>query len=348
MASLSAVIYLATQLHSDRLRSLLPNATRTNMIPSQFQGRLRLPMVASPLFLVSNPDLVVASCNAGVVGTFPSLNQRTSESYEQWLKDIRRRLDDSSAPFGVQFTVHKTNARLDEDLALTIKYKVPLVISSLGITREVTDAIHSYGGLVFHDAINVRHAKVALDANVDGIIAVCGGAGGHAGTYNPFAFMGELRPLLGSTKTLILGGGIGDGHSIAAAIAAGADMAYVGTRMVNTKESGALDANKQMIIDSDITDIVYSDKVDGIGANWLKRTMPEADVQIGTDNPFHATRLFGNIKRWRDIWSAGHGVGSIHDIPTTAHLIDRMEREFLDATARLRRATEERAVVVGV
>ena len=261
-------------------------------------------MVASPLFLVSNPDLVVASCNAGVIGTFPSLNHRTPEGYESWLQEIRHRLHSNAAPFGVQFTVHKTNARLEADLALTIKHQVPLVITSLGITRELTDAIHSYGGLVFHDAINVRHAKNALEANVDGIIAVCGGAGGHAGTYNPFAFLGELRPIVGAQKTLILGGAIGDGAAMAAAIAAGADLAYVGTRMINTKESGALDANKQMIIDSDITDVVYSDQVDGIGANWLKATIPESAIQYGEDNPFHATRLFGNVKLWRDIWSA--------------------------------------------
>jgi nitronate monooxygenase len=315
------------------------------MIPAQFQGRLRLPMVASPLFLVSNPDLVVASCKAGVVGTFPSFNQRTAEGYEQWLKDIRRRLGNDGVPFGVQFAVHKTNARLESDMELTIRYKVPLLITSIGVTREATDAIHGYGGLVFHDAINVRHAKKALDANVDGIIAVCGGAGGHAGTYNPFAFLGELRPLIGPDKTLLLGGCISDGHSMAAAIAAGADMAYVGTRMVNTVESSALAANKQMIIDSDITDIVYSDKVDGIGANWLKATMPAATVAVGEDNPFEVSRLLDDVKRWRDIWSAGQGVGSIHDTPTTAELIDRLESEFETATARLRSIAAARAKV---
>lgn len=305
------------------------------MIPAQFQGRLRLPMVASPLFLVSNPDLVVASCEAGIVGTFPSLNQRTPQGYEQWLIEIRRRLGDSNLPFGVQFADHKTNTRLEADLALTIKYKVPLLITSIGITRAVTDAIHSYGGLVFHDAINVRHAQKALEANVDGIIAVCGGAGGHAGTYNPFAFIGELRPLMGPEKTLLVGGCIGDGYSMAAAIAAGADMAYVGTRMVNTKESGAQPQNKQLILDSNITDIVYSDKVDGVGANWLKATVPAEQVEFGKDKEFHASELLADVKRWRDIWSAGQGVGSIRDTPSTAELVGRMEQEFMAATARL-------------
>jgi nitronate monooxygenase len=294
-------------------------------------------MVAAPMFLVSNPDLVVACCKGGVVGTVPSLNQRTSEGYEEWLKEIRRQLGDDTIPFGVQFPIHKTNTRFEKDLAITIKYKVPLLITSMGINREVTDAIHSYGGLVFHDAISVRHAQKALDANVDGIIAVCGGAGGHAGTYNPFAFLGELRPLIGSRRTLVVGGCIGDGYSMAGAIAAGADLAYVGTRMVNTKESGAQEANKQLIIDSDITDILYSDKVDGVGANWLKATVPETAAEFGNADPL------ADLKRWRDIWSAGQGVGSIHDTPTTAELIERMEGEFVEATKRLRGALSAHA-----
>ena len=256
-------------------------------------------MVAAPMFLVSNPDLVVASCKAGVIGTFPSLNQRTSADYEEWLKEIRRRLGEDTIPFGVQFPVHRTNTRVEKDLAIAVKYKVPPVITSMGITREVTDAIHSYGGLVFHDAISIRHAQKALEANVDGIIAVCGGAGGHAGAYNPFAFLGELRPLIGASRTLIVGGCIGDGYSMAGAIAAGADMVYIGTRMVNTKESGAQEVNKQLIIDSDVTDILYSDKIDGVGANWLRTTVPDTTVDFGKDDPL------SDLKRWRDIWSAG-------------------------------------------
>ena len=289
------------------------------------------------MFLVSNPDLVVASCQAGVVGTFPSLNQRTTAGYEEWLQEIRRHLGDSAIPFGVQFPIHRTNTRVEKDLAITIKYKVPLLITSMGITREVTDAIHSYGGLVFHDAISVRHAQKALEANVDGIIAVSGGAGGHAGTYNPFALLGELRPLIGPNRTLLVGGCISDGYSMAGAIAAGADMVYVGTRMVNTKESGAQEANKQLIIDSDITDILYSDKVDGFGANWLKATVPDTTVELGKDDPLD------DVKRWRDIWSAGQGVGSINDTPTTAELIERIEGEFVDATDRLRSVVSARA-----
>jgi nitronate monooxygenase len=290
--------------------------------------------VGAPLFLISNPDLVVACCKAGIVGTFPSFNQRTSAGYEQWLKQIRLRLSDDASPFGVQFAVHRTNERWQEDLALTVKYQVPLLITSIGVNREATDAIHSYGGLVFHDAINLRHAKKALEANVDGIIAVCQGAGGHAGSYNPFAFMAELRPLM-QDKALLLSGCIGDGYAVAAAIAAGADMAYVGTRLVSTAESGATPANKQMVIDSDITSVVYTDEVDGIGGNWLKQTIPEKSFRRESNEGFNVTAEMGDPKRWKDIWSAGQGVGSILDIPTTSHLIGRFETEFAAATKRL-------------
>ncbi|MBI5275819.1 MAG: nitronate monooxygenase [Burkholderiales bacterium] len=312
------------------------------MIPSRFQGRLRLPMIAAPMFLVSNPDLVVASCKAGIVGTLPSLNQRTAAGFDDWLKEIRERLGDDAVPYGVQFPVHKTNTRLAEDLATTIRHKVPLLITSLGITREVTDAIHAYGGLVFHDAISVRHARKALEANVDGIIAVCGGAGGHAGTYNPFAFLGELKPLMGPNRTLLVGGCIGDGYSMAGAIAAGADMVYVGTRMLATKESGAMDANKRLVVESDITDVVYSDQVDGVGGNWLKSTIPPPTAALGKDD-VDTSSMLSDLKRWRDIWSAGQGVGSIKDTPTTAELIARMEGEFVAATHRLRGVESARA-----
>lgn len=293
-----------------------------------------MPAMASPLFLVSGPDLVVAACNSGVIGCFPSLNQRTSEGYESWLVSIRERLADSSAPFAVQFAIHSTNARLAADLAVTVRHRVPILISTLGITREITDAVHSYGGLVFHDAINVRHAKKGLDANVDGIIAVCGGAGGHAGTYNPFAFLGELRPLV-RDKALILAGCMGDGRSIAGAIAAGADLAYVGTRFAATVESTGSAPMKQMILDSDITDIEYTAEVDGIGANFLRKTIPaRRDGVPSSTSAFDVARDL-EPKRWRDIWSAGQGVGSINDTPTVAQLVDRLEIEFNEALDRV-------------
>lgn len=225
--------------------------------------------------------------------------------------------------------------RLSEDLALTIKYQVPIVITTLGITPDVTDAIHSYGGLVFHDAINVRHAQRALEMNVDGIIAVSGGAGGHAGTYNPFPFLGELKPLVGD-KTLILSGCVTGGASIAGAVAAGADLAYLGTRFINTRESLASEQMKQLVIDSDITDIVYSAEVDGMGANWLRQTLPDRNMPAGEKKEcLDIASLFAELKRWRDILSAGQGVGSIHDTPSVAELIERLSQEFLAAAKRL-------------
>jgi nitronate monooxygenase len=303
------------------------------MLPPALKGRLRLPAIASPMFLVSGVDLVVATSRAGLVGSFPSLNQRTSEGCEAWLKDIRSRLTNADAPWAIQFAVHHTHKRMAEDIALTVKYQVPILISAIGITREATDAVHSYGGLVFHDAINVRHAKKALDANVDGIIAVCAGAGGHSGTYNPFAFIGELKPLLGD-KALILSGCIGNGHSLAGAIAAGADLGYIGTRFVNTKESIASERMKQLVIESDIRDVVYSSEIDGLGANWLRQTLP--DKPVGSDEPGASlAELLSDHKRWRDILSAGQGVGSIDDIPTVAALIERTEHEYFSAAERL-------------
>ena len=300
-----------------------------------FHDRLRIPAIASPLFLASGPDMVVETCRAGMVGTFPSFNQREPAGYEEWLKEIRSRLPADSVPWGSNFAIHKTNRRLDADMALTIKYQVPVLITTLGITRAMTDAIHSYGGLVFHDVINVRHAKRAIEANVDGIIAVSAGAGGHAGTYNPFAFIGELKPLLGD-KVLILSGCIGDGAALAGAIAAGADFGYIGTRFVNTVESLAAERMKQMVLDSDIDDIVYSAEVDGVGANWLRQTLPGHDLRRGAPvGTMDVTDVLGEPKRWRDILSAGQGVGTIADIPTVAELIDRYADEYDAALARL-------------
>ena len=308
------------------------------MIPTSLQGRLRIPAIASPLFLISGPDLVVETCRAGIVGSFPSFNQRTPEGFEAWLKDIRSRLDAQAAPWAAQFAIHRTNQRQDADMALTVQYQVPILITALGITREVTDAVHAYGGLVFHDAVNMRHAKRALEANVDGIIAVCNGAGGHSGHYNPFAFIGELRPLL-SDKALILSGCMVDGAAIAGAIAAGADLAYVGTRFVNTTESLASNHMKQMVIDSTIDDIEYSAEVDGVGANWLRQTMPKTDLRDGAAiGTMDVTSVLGEQKRWRDILSAGQGVGSTRDTIPAAELVARLEREFHAAANRLRTA----------
>lgn len=304
------------------------------MLPRSLEGRLRLPVLVSPMFLVSGPDLVIESSRAGVMGSFPAFNQRTSEGYEQWLKTVRTGLDAASAPWAAQFPVHRSNERLEVDLALTIKYEVPILISTIGITREVTDAVHAYGGLVFHDAINVRHAKKALEANVDGIIAVSGGGGGHSGTYNPFAFVAELRPVMGD-RTLILAGGMSDGQAVAAAIAAGADLAYLGTRFINTVESIASDKLKTLVLESDITDVVYTDTVDGMGSSFLRQTLPGDDFLKSLAEGPQTLGAILEPRRWIDILSAGQGVGAIHDIPTTAALVDRLEADYHQAVSRL-------------
>ncbi|MDA5193905.1 NAD(P)H-dependent flavin oxidoreductase [Govanella unica] len=308
-------------------------------VPQLFKGRLSLPAIAAPMFLVSGPELVIASCKSGVVGTFPALNQRTSEGYAAWLDEIVAALDDTvDAPFGINLIVHKSNPRVAADLELTVKHRVPLVITSLGAVRDVVDAVHSYGGLVFHDVINIRHAEKALEAGVDGIIAVCAGAGGHAGTYNPFAFISELRPLLGD-KTLILSGCLSNGESIAGAIAAGADLAYLGTRFIATRESRAPDAYKMMVCDTSAKDILYTPKVSGVPASFLEPSLVEA----GFDPARHVhdgeidfgSELDPDSKAWKNIWSAGQGVGGIHDVPMVRELCARLRDEYQGAIQRL-------------
>lgn len=301
------------------------------MLPESLHNRLALPAMAAPMFLVSGSDLVVETCKAGMIGTFPSFNHRTPEGYGQWLKDIRGRLSDQHAPFGVQFSIHPTNARLDADLALTLEHQVPILITELAVTREVTDAVHAYGGLVFHGATTVRHAVKGLEAGVDGIIAVSAGAGGHGGTYNPFAFTSELRPIVGD-KVLIQAGGISDGQGVAGAIAAGADLASIGTAFICTDESMAGEDMKQEILRSTAKDILYTEKVSGLYANFLRQTVP-AD-SIAPEGPFNVTEEI-SPKRWRDIWTAGHGVGSIHGVVPASVLVDRLASEFRAATQRL-------------
>lgn len=286
---------------------------------------LRLPVIMAPMFLVSGPDLVVAGCRAGVLGTFPALNQRSTEGYDAWLGAITERLADKPAPFGVNLVVHRDNARLKADLAVTVRHKVPLVITSLGVDPALIAAVQSYGGRVFHDVTTARHAEKAAQAGVDGLIAVCAGAGGHAGTLSPFALVPEIRRFFGGT--LVLGGAISSGRHVAAARLIGADAAYVGTRFIATRESLASDAYKQMLVRSASGDIVYTQAVSGMPANFLKPSLlaagldpagRRAEVDIGA----------GEAKAWRDVWSAGQGVGSITDIPATAELVDRLVAEY--------------------
>ena len=295
-----------------------------------------MPAIAAPMFLVSGPDLVVEACRAGVIGTFPSLNQRSVAGYEAWLWEIEDRLNgNASARHGVNLIVHKTNERLEADLDVTVRHRVPLVITSLGAVREVVDAIHSYGGVVFHDVIHLHHARKAAAAGVDGLIAVCAGAGGHAGTLNPFAFVAEIRAFF--DKTVILSGSITNGRQVAAAQLLGADFAYLGTRFINTQESLAAAAFKRMIVNSTANDVVYTPAISGVNANFLRASIVAAGLDPDHLPPPATLRINMDeeIKVWKHIWSAGHGVGDIHDIPTTADLCARLAREYQEAVASL-------------
>ncbi len=310
-------------------------------IPRQFAGTLSAPIIAAPMFLVSGPDLVVETCRAGMVGTFPSLNQRTNEGYDEWLTEIQSRLavieketGQKPAPFGVNIVVHKSNSRLQADLATTIKHKVPLIITSLGAAKEVVDAVHSYGGLVFHDVINMKHARKAAEAGVDGLIAVAAGAGGHAGILSPFAMVSEIRQFF--DKTIILSGVMSDGHEVAAARAMGADFAYMGTRFIATHEAMAQQGFKEMIVESTSSDIVYTPAISGVNANFMRASISNAgrDPDNLTVDANSALHLEGEAKVWKDIWSAGQGVGGIHDIPSTADLCARLTAEYRGAIAK--------------
>ncbi|MCA3301845.1 MAG: nitronate monooxygenase [Roseomonas sp.] len=306
-------------------------------IPALFQGRIALPVIAAPMFLVSGPDLVVETCKAGVVGSFPALNQRSTEGYGEWLGEIRERTGNAAAPFGVNLIVHRSNARLDADLAETVRQRVPFVITSLGAVSEVVDAIHGYGGLVFHDVINLRHAQKAAEAGVDGLIAVAAGAGGHAGTYNPFAFVQEIRQFY--QGTIILSGAMSTGAHVVAARAAGADFAYLGTRFIATTESRAPEDYKQMILAATAKDIVYTNAISGVNGNFLSASLEAAGLDPANLPEFNRELHLGSSEKraWKNIWSAGQGVGAIHDVPSTAELVARLSREYTEAIAGLNR-----------
>jgi nitronate monooxygenase len=319
-----------------------------------WRDRLTIPAIAAPMFLVSGPDLVVETCRCGIMGTFPALNQRTSEGYAAWLDEITERLDRiettaagvGPAPYGVNLIVHKTNARLARDVKITVQHRVPIVITSLGAVRDVVDAIHSYGGLVFHDVINLHHAHKAADAGVDGLIAVCAGAGGHAGLLNPFAFVAEIREFF--DKIVILSGSINHGRQVAAAELIGADLAYLGTRFITTRESMAAAGHKDMILAATAKDIVYTSAVSGVHANFLRASIIAAGAD--PDNLQSSVKLHvsaeGEAKAWKDVWSAGQGVGSIHDIPGAAELCSRLIAEYRAAVAGLA-AGGSRSVLAG-
>lgn len=314
-----------------------------------FIKELSLPVIAAPMFLISGPELVIECCRNGIVGAFPALNQRSSEGFEKWLIQIQSELKifeketgKKPAPYGVNLIVHQTNPRLQEDLMLCVKYKVPLVITSLGAVSQVVDAIHSYGGLVFHDVIKKRHAQKAAGAGVDGLILVAAGAGGHAGTINPMTLVAEIRKFF--KKTLILSGCISTGRDIASAMQMGADLAYMGTRFINTTESMAPVAYRRMIVDAAASDVVYTAAISGVHANFLGASLKaagitEADLKKDTKIDF-GKELDTEAKAWKTIWSAGQGVALIDDVLPVAELVAQLKKEFRDAIEEQARLLE--------
>ena len=299
-------------------------------IPASLNKGLKLPVIAAPMFLVSGPDLVVEACNAGVIGTFPSLNQRTTEGYREWLHDIKARLTPDAAAFGVNHIVHPTNPRLMADMMVSVEEKVPLIITSLGAVRDVVDAVHGYGGVVFHDIANVRHARKAAQAGVDGLILVANGAGGHAGVVNPFALIEEVRSFFDGT--IILSGCLSTGRDVAGATMLGADFAYMGTRFISTSESQAQPEYKQMIVDAGASDITYTPAVSGIPANFLTPSLIANGIDPKT-LPEHKLDMADEAKAWKTVWSAGQGAGAVHDILPVAGLVRRLRDEYAEACA---------------
>jgi len=293
-----------------------------------FSGGLKVPAIVAPMFLVSGPDLVVESCKAGLCGTFPALNQRTTEGFDEWLCEIEERLGDEGAPYGVNLIVHGSNPRVEADLEVCIKHKVPLIITSLGAVPDLVNAVHSYGGLVFHDVIKRRHAEKAAEAGVDGIIAVAAGAGGHAGTFSPFALTQEIRQFWDGA--LILSGSMSHGGHIAAAQMMGCDFAYFGSHFIAAEESMAPQGQKDMMIDCTAKDITYTNKVTGVGANFLTPSIEAATLH---DAPGEMS-LNEEAKAWKTIWSAGHGTGSVHEVRPAKDICEQLIAEYEAARAK--------------
>ena len=316
-------------------------------LPVQFRGRLSLPVIASPMFIASTPELVIEQCKAGIVGAFPALNARPQSLLDEWLTRIREELDGFAAanpgrrvaPFAVNQIAHASNERLEQDVVACVRHRVPLVITSLRPPREIVDAVHAYGGLVFHDVISVRHARKAAEQGVDGIVVVCAGAGGHAGLGSPFALVREIRRFF--EGTLVLAGGMSSGADVLAAEVIGADMAYIGTRFLATTEAHVLPGYKQMILDSGSDDIVYTSVFTGVKGNYLRRSVADAGLDPDRLPEADKSRMdFGSggnthRKAWRDIWSAGQGVGNIHDVLPAGEVVARMTAEYADAKRRL-------------
>ena len=311
-------------------------------------SRLRIPVMAAPLFIISGPELVIAQCKAGVIGAFPSLNARPIAQLDEWLHQINEELaawdrdhpERPSAPFAVNQIVHRSNDRLDEDLALCVKWRAPIVITSLGARAELNDAVHGYGGLVFHDVINDRFARKAVEKGADGLIAVAAGAGGHAGTLSPFALVAEIRAWFDGP--LALSGAIATGGAIAASIALGADLAYIGSAFIATEEARAAEDYKAMVVGSGASDIVYSNLFTGVHGNYLRPSIVAAGLdpdQLPQSDPSKMDFSSGGARKskaWRDIWGCGQGIGAVTERGTVQTLVARLERELRVAAGRTR------------
>lgn len=308
-------------------------------IPASLNQNLTLPVLCAPMFIVSHPDLVIAQCKSGVIGSFPALNARPKEALDEWLTRIKGELaaDPDAAPFAVNQIIHPSNERLDHDMALCIQHEVPLIITSLSAPTAIVPPVHAYGGKVFHDVISVRHAEKALEAGVDGLILVCAGAGGHAGMLSPFALVGEVRKFYDGP--IILSGAITHGAAILSAQAMGADLAYIGTRFIATTEANAGDAYKQAIVDSAAADVVYTPYFTGVHGNYLKKSILAAGLDPANLPEKDKTAMnFGGstaAKAWKDIWGAGQGVGLIDEVLPTAELVLRLKQEYRAAKAAL-------------
>ena len=316
-------------------------------LPPVLQDRLSLPVVGAPLFIISNPDLVIAQCKAGVVGSFPALNARPAQELEVWLQRITEELDRHNqnnpdrpaAPFAVNQIVHRSNDRLEHDIEMCVKYKVPIVITSLGARTELNDAIHSYGGITLHDVINDRFARKAVDKGADGLIAVAAGAGGHAGTTSPMALIGEIRQWFDGP--LLLSGAIGSGDGVLAAQAMGADLAYIGSAFIATQEANADARYKQAIVDHGAGDIVYSNLFTGVHGNYLRPSIVNAGLDpdnLPESDP--SAMNFGSggntdAKAWKDIWGCGQGIGAVNAVSSTAEMVARLTSEYQAARSRL-------------
>ena len=314
------------------------------------KDKTRLPVIGAPLFTVSYPELVLAQCKAGVVGSFPALNARPAEKLDEWLTSMKKELSEHQeanpneivAPFAVNQICHHSNNRLEEDMEVCVKHEVPIIITSLRAPKAVIDAVHSYDGAVLHDVINIRHAKKAVDEGADGLILVCAGAGGHAGTLSPFALVREVREFFDGP--IALSGSISHGASVLSAQAMGADFAYIGTRFIATQEANATQGYKDMIVDSTAKDIMYSSTFTGVEGNYLRPSVENAgldpenlpyadknDMNFGTSGGAGDNQK----KAWKDIWGSGQGIGTLHDVPTVRESVDSMIEEYQQASSRL-------------